>query len=98
MTPTIKAGMIALQKNFDATANGKHGAVTFKFTAGKNRQFITMLIGAKPKENEMPTEDQLEGLMGEIGYFSGNDITEVFGETGFKKLEKFLLNKWNKKK
>jgi len=57
--------------------------------------FLTLVLGHARKGSPPPTQVEALALLMQIGWYSGDDITECFGDEGFEKLHKFLAKKYN---
>lgn len=87
----LRPGSLGVQKKFEAVAGGTR----LSFSAGRNQKFITMLIGMWGKNEEFPSNDKLQSMMGELGFVSSSVLEEVLTEKQFQSLKK-KLNKYYK--
>ena len=78
----IRPGQILFVKSFGVRAD----RVRFNYKTRSKCEEICVLLGTWKEGEPLPTQNQLISMLGEIGYFTGDLITEVFGEKGFQKL------------
>jgi len=83
--PEAKKGMIGVQKKFQAVSeNGR-----FEFGTERNREFITILLGAKEKDHRIPSDNEIKAMLFDMGFVSQEDILHEMGDQeGYETLTK----------
>jgi hypothetical protein len=86
----IRPGQVVFVKSFGVRSE----RVRFNYKTKRSCEEICILLGTWKEKDPLPTPNQLTSLLGEIGYFPGDLITQVFGEKGFKKMEEAYRKKY----
>lgn len=81
---------------FVKKASTRGDGCSFGYSMKRGKETIALAIGTYDIKQELPSNDILVALLGEIGYFSGDFIVEVFGEKGFEKFSKAYREKYGK--
>ena len=84
-------GAIATTKKF----YNKIGKTIFGYSAARNEEFISILLGSKKKDEEV-TDEECNARLLMLGYISVDDIDEVLGKEKTDKLLDKVYSKYKK--
>lgn len=70
--------------------------VRYQFKTKRGAKIISVVIGMLKEHDSPPNEEVCVLLLGEVGFFPGDLITEVFGEKGWSKFTKAFEEKYDK--
>lgn len=74
---------------------GKDGAI-LEAKTHKGIEVISIVVGAYKTKDPLPTRDDLVELVGQIGFYPGDLLRDVFGDKGLKKLQDAFKKKYFK--